>query len=102
MKTNSSRVHRVKDNNVVKSFRIIPYDDLVVLLKKDEAVFFENSVEQPLKRITIWKAARKLSGMVGKKVVAHRALYRVKDISLEGYLFEIASSGSPSPKDTSV
>jgi len=97
LKTNSSRVHQVKDNNVVKRFRIIPYDDLVVLLKKDEAAFFENSEEQPLKRITIWKAAKKLSGMVGKKVVAHRALYRVKDISLEGYLFEIEAEGSPVP-----
>ena len=91
----SSRVHPVKENCVVKAFRIIPYDDLVILLKKDEAAFFENSVEQPLKNITIWKAAKKLSRMVGRKVVAHRALYRVKDISLEGYLFEIEAEESP-------
>lgn len=86
----SNKVHRVKGNNVIRRFRIIPYDELVILLKNDEAAFFENTSDQPLKRTTIWKAAKKLSRMVGKKVVAHRALYRVKDICLEGYLFEVS------------
>lgn len=86
------RVHCVKDKKkLVRSYRIIPYGELVEILRKGDEAFFEDSREQPLKRQTVWKAARRLSEMVGKKVVAERALLRVQNgESLEGYAFSLA------------
>jgi hypothetical protein len=84
------RVHRTKDKIVVKRYRIIPYNELVEILKEDGEAFFEDSLEQPLKRGTVWRAARRLSEMVGKKVRADRALLRVGDESaIEGYSFSV-------------
>lgn len=87
----NNKVYQVKNkNSIVKRYRIIPYEELIQLLKNDEVVFFEDSKEQPLNRSTIWKAARKLSQMIGGKVVAQRALYRLADgVVLEGYLFSV-------------
>jgi len=86
------RVHRVKDKKLlVRHYRIIPYSELVQILREDGEAFFEDSVEQPLKRQTVWRAARRLSEMVGKKVEVKRALLRIqKGESLEGYAFSLA------------
>ncbi len=99
----NSKVHGIKDNtNIVKCFRVIPYKDLVPLLKKGDLAFLEDDPEDPLKRGTVWKATRRLSELVEKKVVVSRVIYTLKNISMEGYLFQVESSGSPCPKDTSA
>jgi len=80
------KVHRVKDNSIVKHYRFIPYGELVEVLEKDGEAFLEG----PVKRQTVWKAARRLSELVGRKVVASRALYQIDEkLSLEGYSFYI-------------
>jgi hypothetical protein len=88
------KVHRVKDSKrVVKRYRIIPYDELAEILRVGDEAFFEDSSEQPLKRQTVWKAARRLSELVGKRVVAERALLRVRDgEAIEGYAFSLAEN----------
>ncbi|MEM2946560.1 MAG: hypothetical protein QXI87_09510 [Thermoproteota archaeon] len=86
----STKVHRVKGLTVVKRYRILPYHELVEILREDGEAFFEDSREQPLKRQTVWKAARKLSELVGRKVRAERALLRFEDgSSIEGYSFSV-------------
>lgn len=88
------KVHRVKDRKkLIKRYRIIPYDELAEILRKGDEAFFEDSSEQPLKRQTVWKAARRLSELVGKRVVAERALLRVQNgEAIEGYAFSLAES----------
>jgi len=94
----NSKVHRIEDNkNVIKCYRIIPYSDLVPLLKKGDLAFLEDDPNDRLKSGTIWKAARRLSELVGRKVTASRVIYQVKEIVLEGYLFEAEASESPCP-----
>jgi len=85
------RVHRVKDRKkLIRQYRIIPYSQLVEILREDGAAFFEDSVEQPLKRQTVWRAARKLSEMVKKKVVAEKTILQLENgKSLEGYSFSV-------------
>jgi len=80
-------VHRVKDKNrLVKRYRFIPYDEIVEVIKGGDIAFLEG----PFKRQTVWKAARKLSEMIGKKVKAERTLFRLPDGgSLEGYSFSV-------------
>lgn len=86
-------VHRTKNRKpIIRHYRFIPYGELAEVLKGDGEVFLEG----PIKRQTAWKAARKLSQMIGKKVKMTRALLRVKpDISLEGYAFYLEESESP-------
>jgi len=86
------KVHRVKNRKLlVRHYRIIPYDELVEILREDGAAFLEDSEEQPLKRQTVWRAARKLSEMVKKKVVAEKTILQLENgKSLEGYSFSVA------------
>jgi len=86
-----SKVHRVEDRkNTIKRCRVIPYSDLVPLLKKGDLAFLEDDPDEPIKTGTVWKATRRLSELVGRKVVASWVIYRVnEDVSLEGYLFEV-------------
>jgi len=83
------KVHRVKDKKkLIRRYSIIPYSELEEILKKDDVAFLEG----PFKRQTVWKAARKLSSMVGKKVKAERTLLRLPGgESLEGYSFSLES-----------
>ena len=83
-----SRVHRVK-GNVIPRYRIIPYKELAQILREDGEAFFEDSHKQSLKRQTVWRAAQRLSEMVGKKVKAERALLRTQTGELEGYSFSL-------------
>jgi len=93
-----SKVHRVKNNKtIIKRYRIIPYSELVPILKKDDLVFLEDDPNDRLKPGTVWKAAKRLSELVGKKIVASRVLYQVAEGSLEGYLFAVKAEGSPVP-----
>ncbi|GAH63863.1 unnamed protein product, partial [marine sediment metagenome] len=88
----NSKVHKIEDStNIVKRFGVIPYKDLVPLLKKGDLVFLEDDSDEPLKRGTVWKAARRLSELVGQKVVSSRVIYQIKDVKLEGYLFQVES-----------
>ena len=86
------KVHRVSDpKKVVKRYRTIPYDELAEILRGGDEAFFEDSSEQRLRRQTVWKAARRLSELVGKRVKADRALLRVQDgEAIEGYAFSLA------------
>lgn len=85
-------VHRVKEERVIKRYKVIPYSELAKVLKEDGLAFLENSSDQPLKRQTVWKAARKLSEMLDQKIVADYALVKLRGGKrlLEGYLFSKA------------
>ncbi len=89
-------IHRTKNKENTKlikhiTTRFIPYDDLVEVLKDDGEAFLEG----PFKRQTIWKAAQKLSLMVGKKVRYDRALLEVEGVAtLEGYAFALEEESS--------
>jgi hypothetical protein len=53
-------------------------------------------LEGPVKRQTTWKAARKLSGMIGRKVVAvsgEEQQFKKKPVA--GYLFMVDESKEP-------
>jgi hypothetical protein len=85
-----SRVHRAKGLKVIKSYRIFPYGEIVEILKEDGTAFFEDSQEQPLKRGTVWRAARRLSDLMGRKVLVERVLVKLPSgEELLGYLFGV-------------
>ena len=92
-----SKAHRI-NGNVIKHFKIIPYDELAEILKEDGEAFLESAPDAPLKRATIWKAARRLSEIVGKKVRYDRSLLKIGSlegtITLEGYSFSLEESPS--------
>jgi hypothetical protein len=85
-------VHRTKGKNVVKTYRLIPYRELAKVLKEDGEALLEDDPKTPFHYQTIWKAARRLSKTVGKKVQAQRALLRDQNgqVLVEGYSFEVA------------
>jgi hypothetical protein len=91
-----SKVHVVKDkNSVVRHYRVIPYSELAEILKREDTAFLEDSAEQRLKRQTVHKAARKLTGTVGKKVVAEKGFLKLDTgANLEGYLFSVVEPES--------
>jgi len=82
----TSKVHRVKDLQLTRYFRKIPYKELTDVLKADGVAFLENG---DLNRQTIWKAAQKLTEKVGKKVVTERVIVKIKGRELEGYSFSV-------------
>lgn len=86
----SSRVHPVNGSLVHKLYRKIPYDDLKVLLRKDEIAFIEHPDGEKLKRQTIHRAARVLSEALGKKVSYSEAIMQVAGRNIEGYLLELS------------
>jgi hypothetical protein len=85
----SLRVHRTKGKEVIRGYKIIPYEELAEVLRKDDEAFLEDDKgELKLKRGTVWKAARKLSEMVGQPVKCERAYLRFKDdTTIPGYAF---------------
>jgi len=67
---------------------MIPYPDLVKVLKKDDEAFLEDDGD--LKRGTIWRAARRLSELVGCPVRAERAVLRFPNgKEVQGYSFSL-------------
>ena len=100
----SAKVHRTNEKELIRhiTYRFIPYEELVEVLKNDGEAFLEDSDERPLKRTTIWRAAKKLTKLVGKKVVYDRALLRVDGVDvLAGYAFSIEEApGSEGRSDT--
>ena len=98
-----SRVHVVKDkSSVVRHYRVIPYSELAEILKRKDTAFLEDSTELHLKRQTVHKAARKLTKMVGKPVLAEKGFLKLeKGENLEGYLFSVKELKSPRRKGKS-
>lgn len=95
----SERLHRVADMKPVKSYKLLPYSEIVEILKEDGSAFFEDSKEQPLKRGTLWKGARKLSEMTKQPVTAKRVVMRLKSgADMAGYLFSASSPQSQNRK----
>ena len=97
------RVHRVEDrNSVIRRYRLIPYGELVEVLKDGQTAFLEDSSEQKLKRQTVWKASRRLTVIVGKRVVAEKGFLKLETgANLEGYLFSVVEPESPRLKGKS-
>ncbi|MEM0111355.1 MAG: hypothetical protein QXK90_01170 [Candidatus Parvarchaeota archaeon] len=93
MNMSNLKVHRVKGKSVIKRYRMIPYADLVEVLRDDGEAFLEDGEgEYRLKRSTVWKAARRLSELVGKPVQVCRALLKVGEETIEGYSFWVEES----------
>lgn len=86
-----SKTHRTKGRNVLKTYRVIPYEEFSKILREDGEVFLEDTGDPPLRRQTVWRAAKRLAELVGKKVLYDRALLQVEGEGayLEGYLFSI-------------
>ena len=83
-------IERLKDKSVfTRHYRKINYEEFASALRAGDAMFYENKKEEPLKRQTIWKAAKKLSILVGKKVVAVYGEKELDGIKQNGYLFTI-------------
>lgn len=91
-----SKVHRVEDrNSVIRRYRLIPYDELRDILREGETAFLEDSSKQKLNRQTIWKATKKLTGLVGKPVVAEKGFLKLEGgANLPGYLFSVRAPES--------
>jgi hypothetical protein len=71
-------------------YRKIPYADLLVLLRRDEAAFLEHPEGSRLKRQTVHRASRSLSESLGKTVVYCEAVMQVGDGGIEGFLLEVS------------
>ena len=87
-----AKVHRTNNKKLLKHIRsvTIPYKDIIEVLEKDGEAFLEADEENPLKRQTIWKAAKKLSLLMEKRVRYDRALLKIDgEATLEGYSFSI-------------
>ena len=99
-----SKVHRINNREVIKHIKsvTIPYYEIIEVLEKDGEAFLEADKENPLRRQTIWKAARLLSQRMKKNVRYDRSLLRIDGVDvLEGYAFSI--EGDPrvqSPSET--
>jgi len=86
-----AKVHRT-NNNIVKHIRsvTIPYKDIMEVLEKDGEAFLEANEENPLRRQTVWKAAKRLSDLMGRRVRYDRALLKVDGVEvLSGYSFSL-------------
>lgn len=96
-----SIIHRTKGKTVLRTYGVIPYAEFSKILKEDGEVFLEDKGDPPIKRQTVWRAAKKLTKMMGKKVFYDRALLQMEgaDAFFEGYLFSIQDPGSPPQTD---
>ena len=99
-----TKVHRTNKKNTIRHIKsvTIPYDEIIGVLEQDGEAFLEGDSENPLRRQTIWKAAKRLSTALGKTVHYDRALLRVDGVDvLEGYSFSIEDPEYQDRKDTS-
>lgn len=97
-----SKVHRTNDKQIIKHIKSvsIPYKDIIEVLEKDGEAFLEADKENPLRRQTIWRAARLISQRMGKTVRYDRSLLRIDGVDvLEGYAFSI--EGDPQAQNPS-
>jgi hypothetical protein len=87
------KVHRTNNKRVLRTFRFVPYDELSDVLKKEGEAFLEDSEDRPLKRQTMYNAAKKLSKMLNRKVLHYRSYLQAEDgTTYEGYLFALEDS----------
>jgi len=99
-----AKVHRANRKNTIRHIKsvTIPYDEIIAVLEEDGVAFLEADSGYPLRRQTIWKAAKRLSEALGKKVHYYRALFRVDGVGvLEGYSFSLEDPESQERRDTS-
>jgi len=89
-----AKVISIEDNSkFVKSYGILDYKGISDVLKSGSSAFVFDTKEVPLKPQTMWKAAKKLSAMVGKKVVAIHGKYQEdQSDAAAGYLFTVAET----------
>jgi len=66
---------------------VVPYGQVIKELKSGRSVFVEN-----VKRQTASYAAKKLSRMLGKKVVQYPVFLKMEGKVFEGYTFELENS----------
>ena len=100
-----SKVHRINNGEVIKHIKsvTIPYDEIIDVLKQDGEAFLEADEENPLKRQTVWKAAKRLSLALGRKVRYDRALFRIDEVdALEGYSFSFEEDQQAQPQKDNV
>jgi hypothetical protein len=95
------KVYRSKGKEVIKRCRVIPYAELTEVLKKDDEAFLEDAEEdskEKLKRATVYKAARRLSVLVGHPVRVEKAFFRIvrgdEETVIPGYSFSLAKESS--------
>jgi hypothetical protein len=94
------KVHRTRGKEIIKAYRIIPYPELVKVLEDDGIAFLEDG-ERQLKRGTVWKAARRLTEIMGKPVKAEHAYLRFTDGTyLAGYSFYVAEPKTKEKKQS--
>jgi hypothetical protein len=88
------KIVEVKDpSKFTRSYGIIDYKAMVGTLKTGANAFVFDTKEVPLKPQTMWKAAKKLSAMVGKKVVSIHGKYQEdQSDAAAGYLFTVAET----------
>ena len=81
----------VKDpSKFTRNYGVIDYKAMAETLKTGSNAFVFDSKEVPLKPQTMWKAAKKLSKIVGKKVVAIHGKYQEdQSDAAVGYLFTV-------------
>ena len=74
-----------------RHLRIFDYEDIAAILRTGDTAFFEETSDQQLKRQTVWKAAKKLSVMLGKRVTAVYGSMKLSgnEIEIKGYLFAV-------------
>ena len=88
---------RLKDKSgFTRHYRKIDYEEFAEALKSGEFMFYDDSEIPHIKRQTVWKACKKLSCMVGKKVVAIYGDKSNGSKSIKGYLFSVVDSESSS------
>jgi hypothetical protein len=85
------KIVEVKDTSkFTRSYGILDYNAMVETLKTGANAFVYDTKEVPLKPQTMWKAAKKLSAMLNKKVVAIRGYYLEENSDpSKGYLFTV-------------
>ena len=88
----------VKDpSKFTRNYGIIDYKAMAETLKSGSNVFVFDTKDVPLKPQTMWKAAKKLSKMIDKKVVAIHGKYQEdQSDATVGYLFMVDGSESSS------
>ena len=93
------KVRRVKDNRVLKLYRLLPYDELETTLRADGQAFIESSGEEPIKYGTVWKAARRLSETLGTRIRVDRSQLQLRGgASVVGYLLSSEAPRSQNRK----
>jgi len=100
-----AKVHRTNNRELIKHIKsvTIPYNEIIKELEQDGEVFLEEDDENPLRRQTIWRAAKRLSSALGKPVRYDRALLRIDGVDvLHGFSFSIEDQRSQDQKDKSA